>query len=73
MQSVFRRSISPISWRFHDSTIVAGSDDCISSNGKVRKKDLEQPIFPELPKASFHQIWPCKREDDGDRIKEQNA
>ena len=43
----------PISWRFHDSTIVAGSDDCISSNGKVRQKDLEKPIFAEIPKPHF--------------------
>ena len=43
----------PVSRCFHDSTIVASSDHCVSSNGQVRKKDLEQPILAEIPKLHF--------------------
>ena len=42
-----------ISGPFHDSTIIAGSDNGISSEGKVRQKDLEQSILAEIAKFHF--------------------
>ena len=49
----FQEKHHSIARPFHDSTIVAGADNGISSEGKVRQKDFEQPILAEIPKLHF--------------------
>ena len=50
--------------------IVAGTHDGIPPEGKIRKKDLQQPVLAEIPKFHFTRSGHARVKTDGDAVEQ---